>query len=141
MEQVSILIVHEDFSIFSTNEQLPGGGRPANKFNGYVVFFSPFAIPLNASNDDISVLVGDAYLGAIGAPFHVLDGGHFSIVDHFFDPLAIVFHKNDDGSGGIAGSQLTIFVIPDDIGNVARVIRQVCALVSLGVVPLHFQTV
>ena len=141
VKQLSIFIIHEDLSALGPNQELLGGGRPADECNGDLILLSPLAVSLDASHDDVSVLIGDADLGAIRTPFHVLDYGCFSIVDHFLDPLSIMFHKNNDGARGIACCQLAVLVIPDDVGDVSRVVGQICALVPLGAVALDLEAV
>jgi hypothetical protein len=73
VEKFSVFIIHMDLSALGADEELLGGGRPADEFNLEAVFLAPLPVSLNASNDDVAVLIGDAYFGSIGAPLHVLD--------------------------------------------------------------------
>ena len=50
-----------------------------------------------------------------------------------------MFHKDDDGAGGVAGGQFAIFVIPNDVRDVSGVVGQVCAFVTLGTVALYLE--
>lgn len=132
MKDFTILVVHYDFSEVGPDEDFFGGRGPADDGDLMGVLFAPLAIALDASHDDVAVFVGDADLGAIGAPSHIADEAGFAVVDHFFDPLPVVFHEDDDGAGGIAGGQFAVLFIPDDEGDVALVVGEICAFVAGG---------
>lgn len=77
------------------------------------ILFAPFTITLYSTNNDMSIFIGNTYFCAIRWPFHIFDKTGLTIIDHFFDPLSIVFHEDNDRATCITGSQFTIFVIPD----------------------------
>jgi len=87
------------------------------------ILFAPFTISLYTTNNNVAILICNGYFSAIRAPFHVLDNTGFAVIDHFLDPLSVVFHENDDGSGGVACCEFAILVVPYDNGNIASVVR------------------
>lgn len=95
------------------------------------ILFAPFTIALDAPNNDIAIFVGDGYLSAIRAPFHILNCTSFAVIDHFLNPLSVVFHEDYDGSCGVTSSQFAILFIPNDDSDVACVVRQIYTLVGL----------
>ncbi len=128
-------------STCSANEELFWGGGPANELNLHSILFSPFSISLNASDDDVSILICDAYLGSIWTPLHIFDNWSFSIIYHLFNPLSIMFHKYNDCSRGITCCQFTIFIVPHNKANISRVVWQICAFIALWIVTLHFEVI
>lgn len=139
MKDVSVFVVEEDLTAVGADHQFFGGGRPWDHGHSVRVLFSPFAVALYSSDNDIAVFIGDADLGAIGRPLHVLDEWGFSIVDHLFDPLSLVLHEDYDGACGVAGGKFTIFFIPGDEGDVSGVVGQIGGFVALGVISLGFE--
>lgn len=87
-----------------------------------LVLFAPFSIAFDSSHNYISVLVGYANLSSIRAPLHVTYDAGFAVVDHFLDPLSVVFHEDDDGAGGVASGEFAILFIPDNYGDIALVV-------------------
>ena len=86
------------------------------------ILFAPFSVAFDSSDDNIAILIGDADFGAIWRPFHISNIGCFAVVDHFLNPLSVVFHEDNDGSGGITGGEFTIFFVPDNNTEVACMI-------------------
>lgn len=86
------------------------------------ILFTPFAVAFYSSHDDIAVFVGDANLSAIGGPLHVSNDRGFAVIDHFFDPLSVVFHEDYDSAGGVASCQLSVLLIPHNYHDISGVI-------------------
>ena len=89
------------------------------------VLLTPFSVALDSSYDDIAVFISDADFGAIGGPLHIFNVGGFAIVDHFLDPLALVFHEDYDCASGIASGEFPVLFVPGDEGDVAVVVWEV----------------
>ena len=131
VQHLAVLIIHEYLSQIGANQQFFGTGGPRNHGYSVVDFLTPFSVTLDSTDDHVAVLIGDANLAAVGTPLHVLDEGSLSVVDHLFDPLSVVFHENDDCTRGVTGSEFSVFFIPDNNGEIACVIGEVCAFVAL----------
>lgn len=88
----------------------------------FIKIFAPFSTAFDATDYNMSVLVGNADLGAVGAPPERDNSGHFSIIDHLVDPLFIMLHKHDDEPATVATSELTVLVVPVDNFNIGFVV-------------------
>jgi hypothetical protein len=105
------------------------------------VLFAPFSITLYPSHDYVTVFIGDANFTSIWTPLHVLHNRSFSIVNHLFHPLSVVFHENDDSASRVTSGEFSVLLIPNYDCDVASVIGQVCALVALRRISLCFKIV
>ncbi len=59
-----------------------------------------------------TVLIDDAYLGAIFVPTHVSYNALVSVVDHLLVPESLVEHPHDDESILITGGEAVVSLIP-----------------------------
>lgn len=129
VQKLPVFVVYKNFTFCVTNEELFGVGGPADHGDFDLVLFAPSSVALNATDNYMAIFVCNTDFSAVGTPFHVFDGRYFSVIDHFFNPLIIIFHKHDYFAGRIAGGQLSVLIIPANQINVPRVRLDVDALV------------
>lgn len=122
--EIANIVVDVNSAVWRSKKDGSAIGRPLDNFKVDWKFFAPESGSFDTTNDDGAIFINDTNFLTVWGPLHVGNDTLVSVVDHFFEPMLLVHHPNDNKTLLIGGRELLILVIPLDNLDLAGVSLQ-----------------
>jgi hypothetical protein len=123
--EVSNIVVNINSTLWCTEKNGATVWGPLDNLELNFEFFAPKASSLDRAYDNCAIFVDNSNFFTVWCPAHIRDNTLVSVVDHFFKPVLLVHHPNNNETLFITGGKLLVLVIPLDDNNIALVALQV----------------
>lgn len=96
MLKISDIIIDLHCAFGRTENNCAAVRRPLDDFKLNLKFFTPKTSAFNGAHYDRAIFVDDANFFSVRGPAHVSNDGFVPVIDHFFKPVLLVHHPDNN---------------------------------------------